>query len=76
MIIDKKFTADIGLMLICKISGNKKGVVKGKIMEVLVGATFGNFEEISTWILSNRIKNTDNTVNNTFIDKINTARGL
>lgn len=62
-------------MLICKIAGNNKIVVEGKIVETSIGARVGDVEEILIEALLCRVESANHAGNTIVSNKVIAAGG-
>lgn len=62
------------LVPIGKIIGNIKTIIKNKILKVLIKTGIDNIEKVLIKALLGRMRNIDNNINNTNINKIAIAR--
>lgn len=58
------YTADIDLVIICRVDRSIKGEVKSKIIEASIKATVDDTKKILTRALPGGVGNADNNVNN------------
>lgn len=68
----------MGFVFICRINGNTKVVVEGKIIEILVETGIDNIKKVLTGALSNygEIENINDTANSADTNKIVAAKGF
>lgn len=75
LIANRKFNVDTGSVLVCGITGNNKIIVKSNIVEASTRAGVGDVKELLIEALLGRIKDANNTANNTDTNKIIATRG-
>lgn len=77
LILDRRFNIDVGLIPICVIDGDTKVIVEGKIVKISTKAENSNTKKvlIGASLNHNEMRDTDNAINNTGIDKIIIVEG-